>query len=435
MRLAVAPEDQLLLLLARGNLLPLVQEQALALVATPLRWDLILQRATGQGVYALFYRNLVALGFPGVPEHAGAQLHHLSRINLLRNMLQSEELMRVLTRLGDAGIPTIPLKGVALAESLYGDLTLRACGDIDILVPRKSVRDAFRILLAEGFEVYDGKVESSEIHRLLDSNMEYSFVRRSEGTTFLLELHWDIAWRWRKHGLLTDDLWAGAKQETYWGTQGYALSPEWQLLYLAAHVSRHQWQGLKWLVDIHEMCASSRIDWERLRKKAKQLGLEQMLMLTLSACHKLFDTSIPADLLITPLPKWMKIFPASTNSANVWENNLFPTRLFKQPREKLGYLARVAFVPTLNEQRLISLPSFLSFLYYPLRPLRLLCKWSCFVLRGVFGARAQPSEIRDQTSEINSAEKPYECFDEAQHERKISNDYTGSSVRPEVLEG
>jgi hypothetical protein len=37
--------------------------------------------------------------------------------------------------------------------------------------------------------------------------------------------------------------------------------------------------------------------------------------------------------------------------------------------------------------------------------------------------------------EKDSAEKPYECFDEAQHERKISNDFTRSSVRPKVLEG
>ena len=36
---------------------------------------------------------------------------------------------------------------------------------------------------------------------------------------------------------------------------------------------------------------------------------------------------------------------------------------------------------------------------------------------------------------VGSAEKPYECFDEAQHERKISNDFNRSSVRPEALEG
>ncbi len=35
----------------------------------------------------------------------------------------------------------------------------------------------------------------------------------------------------------------------------------------------------------------------------------------------------------------------------------------------------------------------------------------------------------------DSAEKPYECFDAAQHERKVSNNFTRSSVRPEALEG
>jgi len=33
-------------------------------------------------------------------------------------------------------------------------------------------------------------------------------------------------------------------------------------------------------------------------------------------------------------------------------------------------------------------------------------------------------------SRSNSTEKPYECFDLAQHERKISNDFSRSSVRP-----
>ena len=34
--------------------------------------------------------------------------------------------------------------------------------------------------------------------------------------------------------------------------------------------------------------------------------------------------------------------------------------------------------------------------------------------------------------DCDSAEKPYECFDWAQHERKISNAFKRSSVRPEV---
>jgi len=43
--------------------------------------------------------------------------------------------------------------------------------------------------------------------------------------------------------------------------------------------------------------------------------------------------------------------------------------------------------------------------------------------------------VWDQTTIDDSAENAYECFDEAQHERKISNDFTRSSVRPEALEG
>ncbi|PYT92311.1 MAG: hypothetical protein DMG36_15630 [Acidobacteria bacterium] len=381
----MSSENRIILLLARGRLSALVQEQSLTLLATPLDWDLILERTIEQEVYPLFYGNLRTLGFPGVPAQARTQLHNLSKINALRNTLLTEELVRVLTRLGDAGIPTIPLKGVALAESLHGDTAARVCSDIDILVPRRSVREAFTSLLGAGFEAYDEKVELSDIDFLLNSNIEYSFVRRSEGMTFLIELHWDIAWRWRKNHVVIDDLWAEAQRKSYWAAEGYALRPEWELLYLAVHASRHQWQGIKWLVDIHEICASSRIDWEKLREKAKRLGLQQMLMLTLTASHALFETPIPAGFSLSILPQWLRLFPAPPGPTDVWKNNFFPARLFKRPSEKLGYLARVAFLPTLNELRLISLPSFLGFLYYPLRPLRLGCKWSGAFLRGGLG--------------------------------------------------
>jgi hypothetical protein len=40
-----------------------------------------------------------------------------------------------------------------------------------------------------------------------------------------------------------------------------------------------------------------------------------------------------------------------------------------------------------------------------------------------------------KNSKYDSAEKPYECFDWAQHERKFFNDFKRSSVRPEALEG
>src|SRR5216684_3462721 len=71
---AMTPEDQLCLLLARGQLTPEVQQRVLDLLSTSLRWPLILERAYTHEVYPLLYRNLRALGFPGVPDEVQAEL-------------------------------------------------------------------------------------------------------------------------------------------------------------------------------------------------------------------------------------------------------------------------------------------------------------------------------------------------------------------------
>ena len=132
---SMTPEDELCLLLARGQLTSEGRARALELLSTPLRWPVIMERARSHQVYPLVYRSLSDLGFSGVPEAVQSGLKSLYLANALRNQLLAEELARVLSLLGDAGIPVIPLKGVPLALSLFGDPAARVCGDIDILVP------------------------------------------------------------------------------------------------------------------------------------------------------------------------------------------------------------------------------------------------------------------------------------------------------------
>ena len=369
MQADATPEDQLILLLARGALTPHVQAQALVLLAMPLRWDLILEGAVAHEVYPLLYRNLRRVGFPGVPADVCIKLEALYKVNAFRNAHLAEELARVLQLLEGAGIPTIPLKGVTLAESLYGDATLRVCADIDILVPRPMVTQAFRLLLARGYRAEFSEQFFADL--FLRHDIEYALMRKERGVSYLLELHWEILWGAPWDGDAPQDLWAEAHPQTFFGVPAHAFSPEWDLLFLAAHAARHQWQGLKWLVDIHEVCCGREIDWE----KAERLGWEEVLRLTLSACHALFDTPIPAPFSPRSLPPWVKLFPLDPSPSAIWDGALFPTRLLARPSEKLRYVVRVFFVPTIAERRLCRFPSLLSFLYYPLRPLRLGCKW------------------------------------------------------------
>lgn len=149
--LSVTPEQRLCLLLARGELSPAARERARELLALPLQWPRVLQFAYAQQVLPLMYQNLTRLGFPGVPHSVEAELRHAFGTNALRNSLLARELARLLAVLDEAGIPAIPLKGVALAEALYGDSGLRVCSDIDILVPAKNFADAFRLFSSSGY--------------------------------------------------------------------------------------------------------------------------------------------------------------------------------------------------------------------------------------------------------------------------------------------
>src|SRR5947207_2914796 len=127
----LTPEDQLCLLLARGSLTPREQVRAREFLVAPVRWPLLLERAFAHQVYPLLYRNLLDLGFAGVPEVMQADLKGAYFTNGFRNQVLAEELGRLLGLLGEAGIPVTPLKGVSLAQLLYGDPAARVCADID----------------------------------------------------------------------------------------------------------------------------------------------------------------------------------------------------------------------------------------------------------------------------------------------------------------
>lgn len=366
-------EDELLLLLARGTLTPEIRGKALAYLEQELSWPLILRQALAHDVSPLLYRNLLTLGFLGVPVEARTALDRLYRINVARNLLLSRELARLLRAFSAAGIPVVPLKGVTLAEALYGDPALRICTDIDILVPRRMVPKAFNNLLTAGYAADCGEGFFADL--LLRHDIEYALVRREKGFLYRLELHWGLLWGRRLDSAAVEDLWAEAQLRTVCGIEAYALSPEWELLFLAVHAARHRWQQLKWIVDLHEICLRGGIDWEKLGVKAKRLGWEELLQFSLSASFALFSTPIPTVYLRAAHPSWRPLFPASSSASDSWDESLFAIRLLRCRSDKLRYLARILLIPTLAERHLVRLPVFLELLYYPLRPLRLGCKW------------------------------------------------------------
>jgi hypothetical protein len=395
----VTDADRLLRILVRGDLPADLEERARCLMRS-VSWSRLVDRAEAHGVVPLAARSLVALGWPDVPSPVRAAFEAARRINAARNALLARALGRVLEGLGRVGVPVIPLKGVALSESLYGDAALRVSADLDVLVPRECVARAWTVLgeLGYGIADHEERVEASEVGLLLESNIEYAFAS-PEAAGCPVELHWDIAWRWPHSALAIADLWADARPRPFRGAPALALAPEWELLYLAVHAARHRWGALKWLVDIHEICRRGGLDWGKVRAKADRFGLTEALEISIQASAVLFDTPIPSRDPSRALPGWLELFPSTPDPLDIWRGALYPARLFARPSEKLRYLTRVLLVPTLAERRLVRLPPRLRALYYPLRPLRLGGRLGLEIVRRM--GRRSPSRL---TSSRNQAD-------------------------------
>jgi hypothetical protein len=366
----MSPEDELCLLLARAQLSPEARERTLSLLACPLQWPLLLERARIFEVFPLLYAGLRTLDFSGVPDPVRSEWTTIFRFNAIRNEILAIDLARILRMLADAGVPVIPLKGIGLAKSLYGDAALRACADLDILIPSKNLAEAFHLLLSSGYEP-----EFTQ-PRLLHLVARYGrgctmMTPQNHMCSYALELHCGLVWGGPLERELLEEIWSDAARKTFYGVPTFALSAEWEFLYLAVHASRHGGPSLKWLIDLDRLCSRGAIDWKKVSEKAKWLGWEEAVRSCLAACAALFDTPInPAFGLKTPRGSGA---PRAVGFPSVSEI-LFSLRLLKTPARRLHYLAIHLFIPTLAECEFLPLPDSLFFLYYALRPFRIACQ-------------------------------------------------------------
>jgi len=374
------PEDELCLLLARGELPAEARERALALLGGPLEWPRLFVRAKRYGIFPLVYAGLNTPGFPGVPDSIHAEWTKVFRLNAIQNELLSKELARVLRVLGEAGIPVAPLKGTVLAESLYGDAALRTCADIDVLVPQRNAVEAFHAVVSSGYQ------PEITLPRLLDLVARYGkhfvLTRYDPLRAYTLELHSGLYWGGQLERELLEKIWMDAGRKSFYGVPAFALSAEWEFLYLAVHAAQHAWLSLTWYVDLDRLCRRGTIDWKSVNQKAQWLGWEAIVRSSLAVCRALFGTPLDPVLGATPPPRVSRLL--SPSEFQVPSENLFLLRLLNTSARKLRYLGIRLLVPTPAECNLVPFPPSLFFLYYLLRPLRLACNAARWVMQGAW---------------------------------------------------
>jgi hypothetical protein len=317
------------------------------------------------------------------------QLRDYAHANALRNFSMVRELLKLLNLLEEHEVPAIPYKGPLLAASIYGDVSLRQFGDLDILIQQQDVLRAKDLLISQGYQPQI-QLNAMQETTYLQSHREHKFVRT--GGWMKVELHWRVAAHWQipsSFPLDFDCLWERHEGMPFAGTTVRNLSPEDSLLILCVHGSNHLWGRLEWICDVAQLTrVHQEMDWRQVMEQASRLGSERMLFLGLFLANDLLRAALPEEILqrlqADPVVKSLAVqvqewlFREGDWQLELSEESAFFTTTRERLRDRVPYYLlylcaylRTAMAPSAKDRALLPLPRFLSFLYYLLRPIRL----------------------------------------------------------------
>jgi hypothetical protein len=287
-------EADVLLACARVRMGTADAKRLRALSATRVDWEHLRRNALKHGVVPLVYQRLSTHCADVVPAAALDQLRADNQHNSIRTLAVTAELLRLLGNLEREGIPAVPYKGPVLAAHVYGNLSTRQFGDLDILVRARDVPRAKQLLCDGGYVTKGWPSEPDERLFLLRKHVQ-SFHSVESGVH--LELHWDFTPRELDFPLDLEQLWGRLERRPLGSSEVLALQAEDLLLILCVHGAKHCWSRLKGIRDVAELIESNpRLDWARITDHASELGARRMLWLGLYLACELLGAAVPADI-------------------------------------------------------------------------------------------------------------------------------------------
>lgn len=294
-QVAQTPEVQLILACARVQRSARDDERIRSLARESLDWASVVDRAQDHCVVPLLYASLRAAAPAEVPAATMSALQYQAVRSAGRSLYLAAELARLLAQLEARGIPAVPYKGPLLAAQVYGNITLRQPGDLDILIRRQDFPRARDVLTAHGFRPSQEHSPAEE-RRYAQTHHEYQFMREDDQVS--VELQWELSRLAFPFPLGYDGVRDRLVRVDLAGVTVPCIAVEQQLIILAVHGSKHVWNRLQWICDIAEIVRRNpSIDWPRLFREAGALGAGRMLALGLLLARTLLDASVPAEAL------------------------------------------------------------------------------------------------------------------------------------------
>lgn len=365
-------------------------------LADDLDWSSLIRMAHQHKVLPLVYWHLNAVCPDAVPRDIRERLRDAFYVNVHRNLYLANAVVGLLRLLEGLQIPAIPFKGVVLAQSAYGSPVFRHCGDLDIFVHQRDVPHIRRVLRTHGYRLRFPPTKSDAEAALLaawSDAQEAAYLTlvdaqhfTNDDTGIEVDLHWSLAPRWflslDHHGMRQR-----LQTVRLCDTEVPTLNPEDLLLVLCVEGTKDGWSRLQRVCDVATLVQTQPgLDWDRMLRQARARGGERMLLLGLCLANTVLGTPMPAAVI----QRWQtdRVTLTLASQARAWllpksdhtysgppsfhHLSVYHLQAHDRLRDKIRFCRHRAFTPSHRDWTFLRLPPSLAFLYYVLRPLRLL---------------------------------------------------------------
>lgn len=353
-------------------------------------WQVLIQLAIDHRVLPLVSQNLQRYASGQVPDDLSIQLKYQSQRNELRVFGLTGALIKALGSLQEQGIQAVPFKGLLLAQEAYGNPALRSFDDVDFWVTPESFFDLPKALAPQGYVPF--QVSSSvELERQYCWEMgEYSLINRE--TDVGLDVH---------HRLMAGDCsmavdfsrcWKRLETVQVMGHEVSTIRREDLMIYLCANGMKDGWSYLRSVCDVAALMTHDvALDWGLILKEAKSMKALRMVRLGVMLAHRLLDAPLPIQCSqlkpdVAALRMCDRICKRLSSTDNpheeeqaafeklvlrFWASETLAAR-WAYLGKVLGRVFKVATHVTPKDRKFLELPHRWSFLYYVVRPARIL---------------------------------------------------------------
>ena len=261
-------------------------------VSKAFTWAAFVARANWHGVHGTILPVVASQLRSTMPENVWESMRELAQRQAQKNLRLSRAQAELIEAFERARVPFVVLKGLPLAQHLYGTVTARRCRDIDLLVAPEAFWEGRAVLESLGYASTRGLTRAQDrVWLRYASDLP---MQRSDDV--FVELHHGFEIRpARAAHACAAGLLAAARPFDLDGVNVPAALGVELIPYLAWHGTKHAWFRLFWLLDIAAVELRAGVaNRDAIWEAAASIGQQRSLALAWWLSAALFGVPQPA---------------------------------------------------------------------------------------------------------------------------------------------